>query len=184
MKILIITVSDREGSNSKYVAEVFANNINSLHNTVNIEYLDLSKTNIMPYVDQRNDQNPKYPEDDFVGCLQKVMNADKVLIFTPCYWFSHPSKLQIFMERFSQALRQFPNFKDKMRDKLWSVSVVSGSTPQIKIIHECHHEICSYLNMNFIAGPWFVAYEANELKNTKRALVNNQVTDFIKQIFD
>lgn len=185
MKIVTITVSDREGSNSKYVAQIFANNANYMCSEINIEHLDLAQAKIMPYTDQRNAKNPEYPADDFVDCIQKIMHADTVIIFTPCYWFSHPYKLQTFMERFSQALRQFPDFKDKMHDKLWCVSVVSGAEPQTKVIYECHREICSYLNMKFLAGPWFVAYEANELeKKVDTTQTIEFIDDFIKQICD
>ena len=129
-KIVIGTVSTRkEGSNSRYLAEILIEL--AMKKGCEVETIDFNEANIKPYVDSRDlGAAAINSEDDFESYLIKVLDADAFVLCAPIYWCSYPSKFQVFIEKFSAAMRKPElNFSERMAGKKWLYIMVSAEAP-------------------------------------------------------
>lgn len=192
MKIVVITVSNREGSNTVYAANVFKQLADG--KGMQVVTLDLSKMKIEPYADTREQKSPSYPNDDFVKCVKEILAADAMVTFVPIYWFSDRSaRLQNFIERFAEAeTKSDLPFKEKMKGKPWASVYVSGLDPRKdtqkdahkwgEAIYEIHRSTCHYLGARPVLGPWFEADAAKELESKKSKEVAAELKSFVENL--
>lgn len=187
MSIIIGTTATRIGSNSAYLAETFCEILQT--NDLKFEVIDFNKLNILPYQyqDQIPIQSPQYPKDDFIKTINKILDAKFLVWFSPVHWCGLARGFRDFQDRYSEARRRPElEFSKKMAGKTVSYVMVSGSSPakyaeSFWHIQETIHSF-AFTQTNFIRGSWFVAREANELKETQANKVKEEMQLFAKKL--
>lgn len=185
MDIITGITPNRAGSNSAYMAEVFAE-ILTAHG-VTFELIDFNKLNILPYQyqDQIKLQSPLYPKDDFFNTLNKIFAAKWLILFSPVHWCSLAKQFRDFQDRYAEAIhRPEWEFNKKMIGKTVSYAMVSGSDPTsyTEAFWHLQERNNNYVQTNFIRGPWLVARESNELRETNVSKVMAEMQAFAKKL--
>jgi len=185
-KIVVIKTSGRAGSNSSYAARVFCDLVVKEYSAATIEVIDLWQAKIERYSDQRFSEHPCYPEDDFIGIMQKVLAADVVVVFSPIYWSNLAPCFMDFQTRWSEALRRSElHFSEKMHNKIFSYVMVSASDPvhyasAFWTLQRSIHNY-SFVKTRFVEGLWFVADEPFALEK-QSAQVRDKMHLFLEQL--
>ncbi|MCO7128029.1 flavodoxin family protein [Sporolactobacillus shoreicorticis] len=94
-----------------------------------------------------------HENDDYQKLIRKQVLADIVLFVTPVYWYGMSSLLKLYIDRWSETLRDpsMPNFRERMRAKEVHLITVGGDEPYIKalpIVQQTQF-ICDFLQMKF-----------------------------------
>ena len=127
VKILVLYGSTRRGGNSDQLAGRL---VAGLPRTE----VYLSEKQIKPIVDQRHDPQGFTPvDDDYDAIVQQVLEHDVLLFATPLYWYGMSAPMKLFVDRWSQSLRDKRyDFKAALRQKRAFVVVTGGDNPRIK----------------------------------------------------
>lgn len=100
-----------------------------------VDSIYLSDFRIRPIEDMRHAEEG-FPnvEDDYNTVLSRMMQHDVLIFATPIYWYSMSGQMKLFVDRWSQTMRdpQFKDFKKEMAHKQAYVIAVGGDAPYIK----------------------------------------------------
>lgn len=102
---------------------------------IEVEKFYLKDFNVQPIVDQRHTaEGFKDINDDYNSIIERVLQHDIFIFSTPIYWYSMSGTMKLFIDRWSQTLRdsKFPQFKTSMSSKKAFVIAVGGDEPYIK----------------------------------------------------
>ncbi|MDO7345067.1 flavodoxin family protein [Bacillus stercoris] len=147
MKIAVINGGTRSGGNTDILAEKAVQGFDA-------EHIHLRKYRIQPIEDLRHDQDGFRPvQDDYDSIIERILPCDILVFATPIYWFGMSGTLKLFIDRWSQTLRdpRFPDFKQQMSAKQAYVTAVGGDNPKIKgllLIQQFEH-IFHFMGMPF-----------------------------------
>lgn len=147
MKVVVIHGSTRKNGNTEYLTYQAVPKEKGTH-------IYLRQHNIQPIVDQRHEENGfDSIEDDHKGIIRTMLAHDIIIFSTPIYWYSMSGPMKIFIDRFSQILRdpEFPGFRDELKKKKAYLIAVGGDTPSIKgipLIQQFNY-FCQFYNMPF-----------------------------------
>jgi len=128
MNITAFIGSSRIASNSEQLADYVLADIPH-------QKIDLKNITIKPIHDLRHDDNGfQFVDDDYDQIIQAFLTSDIVIFATPIYWYSMSGTMKLFIDRWSQTLRdpEYPDFKDTMSSKEAYVIAVGGDNPYIK----------------------------------------------------
>ncbi|GGF57021.1 flavodoxin family protein [Alteromonas lipolytica] len=103
MSIIIVLASSRRNGNTAKLAEVVAAPLNAT-------IMDLNDFNISCF-DYAHDNR----EDDFIGVIEKLVQARRVIFATPVYWYAMSAQLKIFFDRFTDLLTINKSLGRKLR---------------------------------------------------------------------
>lgn len=130
MSIAVIYGSTREISNTEWLTEKVIHGIP-------VEKIYLREFNILPIKDERHSEKG-FQEvfDDYNAIIDKVLKHDIIIFATPVYWYSMSGTMKLFIDRWSQSLRdtKYPNFRTDMAKKKAFVIAVGGDKPPIKAL--------------------------------------------------
>jgi multimeric flavodoxin WrbA len=126
-KILVFNGSSRENGNTDQL-------IHALLEGVPHTKIDLRKFSIEPIVDQRHAPGGFTTVCDDYDPIIELVRQHEVLVFaTPIYWYGMSGQMKLFVDRWSQSLRDARfSFKDEMKMKKAFVAICGGDDPYIK----------------------------------------------------
>ncbi|MGT8909106.1 flavodoxin family protein [Bacillus subtilis] len=147
MKIAVINGGTRSGGNTDVLAEKAVQGFDT-------EHIYLQKYRIQPIEDLRHAQGGFRPvQDDYDSIIERILHCHILVFATPIYWFGMSGTLKLFIDRWSQTLRdpRFPDFKQHMSVKQAYVIAVGGDNPKIKglpLIQQFEH-IFHFIGISF-----------------------------------
>ncbi|MEC1736817.1 flavodoxin family protein [Bacillus mojavensis] len=147
MKIAVINGGTRTGGNTDILTEKAVQGLAA-------ESIHLREYRIQPIEDFRHDSNGFRPVmDDYDSIVERILPCDILIFATPIYWLGMSGTLKLFIDRWSQTMRdpRFPDFKEQMSAKQAYVIAVGGDNPKIKglpLIEQFGH-IFDFMGMSF-----------------------------------
>lgn len=104
--------SSRKDGNSNIAVENLLKNLN-------VNFVNLYQSNIEKVTDNRHSKDSSFHNDDYEQILIKVLESDIIIFSTPLYWYSMSASLKLFIDRWTESLRdpQIDNFKEIMSQK-------------------------------------------------------------------
>lgn len=148
MNILALLGSSRKDGNTAYLAEKVLEGIEH-------EKIFLSDKQMKPIIDLRHsDTGFSFVDDDYEDLFLKFLKHDIVVFVTPLYWFGMSGPMKIFIDRWSQYLRdeRFDVMQEMSKKKAYVIVVGSSPGPQIEalpLIQQFSH-IFNFVGMEFI----------------------------------
>ncbi|QCR32557.1 flavodoxin family protein [Lysinibacillus sp. SGAir0095] len=145
MSIAVIYGSTRENGNTEWLTEQVINGLT-------VERIYLREYNILPIKDERHSE-AGFQEvlDDYNVVIDKVLQHDILIFSTPVYWYSMSGTMKLFIDRWSQTLRDKdrPNFREELAKKSAYVIAVGGDRPSIKALPmiQQFQYICDFFGM-------------------------------------
>ncbi|MCA0969270.1 flavodoxin family protein [Halobacillus litoralis] len=128
MKIAVLNGGGRNDGNTEMLAK-------RLVEGTDATWFDLKNYTIDAIVDERHDEDGFHSVNDDYDSLMKEVMAHDVLIFaTPIYWYSMTASMKLFIDRWSQTMRQpeYEDFRERMSGKKAFVTAVGGDQPHTK----------------------------------------------------
>ncbi|MEC1750601.1 flavodoxin family protein [Bacillus mojavensis] len=147
MKIAVINGGTRTGGNTDILTEKAVQGLAA-------ESIHLREYRIQPIEDFRHDSNGFRPVmDDYDSIVERILPCDILIFATPIYWFGMSGTLKLFIDRWSQTMRdpKYPDFKQQMSAKQAYVIAAGGDNPKIKglpLIEQFGH-IFDFMGMSF-----------------------------------
>ncbi|RYL92551.1 flavodoxin family protein [Sporolactobacillus sp. THM7-4] len=146
MTIVAFYGSIRDKGNSERLAEIALQDLE-------VTKVFLRDYHIRPISDWNQTELLKSEADDYPALIRKQMLADVIVFITPVYWYGMSSLLKLYIDRWSETLRDpaFPDFREKMKAKEVHLITVGGDDPYIKalpMIQQMEY-ICDFLKMKF-----------------------------------
>ncbi|WP_010648517.1 flavodoxin family protein [Oceanobacillus massiliensis] len=138
-------------------------------------HIYLRDYNIKPIMDQRHDESGfDAVEDDHKGLIDLMLSHDVIVFSTPIYWYSMSGPMKIFIDRWSQILRDpgYTHFRDELAKKKVYLIAVGGDTPKVKglpLVQQFNY-ICQFYKMSFEGYVIGRASRPNEILENKTAL--------------
>jgi multimeric flavodoxin WrbA len=127
--ILVLYGSSRRHGNSEALAD-------HLTRDLNCSRIYLAEEQILPIADKRHSPEGFSPvADDCDAIVGELMAADAVVFATPLYWYGMSGQMKLFVDRWSQSLRDKRiAFKQAMAGKRVYVVIVGGDNPRFKAL--------------------------------------------------
>lgn len=109
------------------------------------EFIDLSQFSISEF-----DYEARNHNDDFLPIIKRIQAYDHIVFATPIYWYGPSSKLKIFLDRFSDLLKDpLKDIGRSLRGK--KIYVVSSNGTAASTTFEKQFELISkYMGMEYI----------------------------------
>lgn len=161
MKILFINACIRDDkSRTLALAKYFISKYKAKYNDVKVDEIDLGKENIKPLLNKELKErdffvNNKVYNDKMFNYAKQFSKADKIIIASPCWDYSFPSILKVYIENICVLGITFKyDFKGSiglsMFDSLLYITTVGGydyNNDYIRTITKFlgkgkYHEIC------------------------------------------
>ena len=98
-KVLIISSSPREGGNSDTLCDRFLLGAQEAGHTVEKVFLNKCKINYCTGCGACYDSHSCKIKDDMESLLQKMINADVIVLATPIYFYTMAAQLKTFIDR-------------------------------------------------------------------------------------
>ncbi|MBH0230980.1 flavodoxin family protein [Halobacillus yeomjeoni] len=167
MKILKLLGSSRPDGNTEYLVNQSLEGVE--HTTIR-----LSDYHIKPIADMRHTAEgfPRV-DDDYEKLLKVFLEHDLIIFATPIYWFGMSGQMKVFIDRWSQYMRdnRFP-FKERIAQQKAYVVLTGGSDPKITglpLIQQFGH-IFDFVHMSFEDYVIGNAVKPGEIKRDEPAL--------------
>lgn len=147
MSILVLHGSTRKNGNTERLTYHAVPKEKGTH-------LYLRDYEVKPISDQRHDESGFDPVEDQLKLLIDAMLEHEIIVFsTPIYWYSMSGPMKIFIDRWSQILRDpdYKHFRTELGNKRAYLIAVGGDNPRIKglpLVQQFKY-ICDFYNMNF-----------------------------------
>lgn len=126
MGIAVLYGSSRKNGNTERLASLLVEGFDT-------DPIYLSDYRIEPIVDYRHTEPGPYPEDDYRKLIDRMLQQDTIVFATPIYWYGLPAHLKVFIDRWSQSLRENrADFLAKLSDKQAYVIAIGDDEPQVK----------------------------------------------------
>ncbi|MFD1851998.1 flavodoxin family protein [Oceanobacillus bengalensis] len=168
MKTVVIHGSTRINGNTEYLTYQAVPKDKGTH-------IYLRDHNIHPIVDQRHaEEGFDKINDDLKDLIDIILEHDIILFSTPIYWYSMSGPMKIFIDRWSQILRdpEYPHFREELRKKKVYLIAVGGDKPSIKgipLVQQFNY-ICQFYDMSFEGYVVGRASKPGQIVHDKRAL--------------
>lgn len=161
--------SSRNNGNSKVILDYLLKGTDH-------HFYNLYEANIEKVIDSRhikNSTNIYEHNDDYSKILNSVMTSDTVIFSTPLYWYSMSASLKLFIDRWTESLRNkhLGEFKNEMSKKKYIVIIVGGDNPIIKskpLIEQFGYifEFMNITNYSFIVGEGIEPFDVIKDEST------------------
>lgn len=168
MSIAVIYGGTRENGNTEWLTEQVINGIS-------VERINLREFNILPIKDERHTESGfQEVSDDYNQVIDRVLKHDILIFATPVYWYSMSGTMKLFIDRWSQTLRDknFPNFRAELGKKKAIVIAVGGDNPSIKalpLIQQFQY-IFDFFGTSFEGYIIGKASKPGEIQNDEKAI--------------
>ncbi len=168
MSIAVIYGSTRDKGNTEWLTE-------EVINGVPVEKFYLREYNILPIKDERHSEEG-FQEvlDDYSALIGKILKHDVLIFSTPVYWYSMSGTMKLFIDRWSQTLRDknHPNFREDLAKKSAYVIAVGGDRPTIKALPmiQQFQYICDFFGMTLESYVIGKASKPGEIQKDTKAI--------------
>ena len=168
MKLAVIHGSTRKNGNTEYLTYKAVPMDKATH-------IHLRDYHIQPIIDERHDKNGFQDVHDDHGKLIDLMLEHDVLVFsTPIYWYSMSGAMKIFIDRWSQIMRDpnYAHFRVELGKKKAYLIAVGGDNPHVKglpLIQQFQY-ICNFYKMSFEGYVIGKASKPGDIRNDVIAL--------------
>lgn len=176
--------SSRKDGNSAIAVENLLKNLN-------VNFVNLYQSNIEKVTDNRHSKGANFHNDDYEQILIKVLESDIIIFSTPLYWYSMSASLKLFIDRWTESLRdpQIDNFKEIMSQKKYLILIMGGDNPHTKaqpLVNQFKliFEFMNITNYRFLIGegnkPFDILNDSQfieELANINLALKKGDIYD-------
>ncbi|MFC7687017.1 flavodoxin family protein [Ureibacillus sp. GCM10028918] len=168
MSIGVIYGSTREKGNTEWLTE------ESIRG-VPVEKFYLREYNILPIKDERHTEAGfQEVADDYSQLIGKIIKHDVLIFATPVYWYSMSGTMKLFIDRWSQTLRDsnYPNFREELAKKSAYVIAVGGDKPTIKALPmiQQFQYICDFFGMTLDGYVIGKASKPGEIQRDTKAI--------------
>ncbi|MDA5107983.1 flavodoxin family protein [Brevibacillus sp. LEMMJ03] len=128
MKVLAIYGSSRANGNTDHLTDLVVEGLPCTK-------IYLRDKRIEAIEDRRHTAEGFQPvDDDYDQVISEVLSHDILIFATPLYWYGMSGRMKDFVDRWSQSLRDKPNFKEEMSRKKGYVIIVGGDNPRVKAL--------------------------------------------------
>ncbi|WP_087973733.1 flavodoxin family protein [Oceanobacillus rekensis] len=147
MKIIVFHGSTRDNGNTELLTYQAVPKEKGTH-------IYLRDYNVLPIIDQRHDESGfDVVEDHHKDLINQMLSHDVIVFSTPIYWYSMSAPMKIFIDRWSQILRDpgYVHFREELSKKKAYLIAVGGDTPKIKglpLVQQFNY-ICQFYKMTF-----------------------------------
>lgn len=168
MSIAVIYGSTRGNGNTEWLT-------GEAIRDVPVEKFYLREYNILPIRDERHtDAGFQEVLDDYNHLIGRILTHDVLIFATPIYWYSMSGTMKLFIDRWSQTLRDknYPDFREKLAKKSAYVIAVGGDNPAIKglpMIQQFQY-ICDYFGMSLEGYVIGKASKPGEIQRDAKAI--------------
>lgn len=168
MKVVVIHGSSRVNGNTEYLTSQAISMEEATH-------IYLRDHVVHPIIDERHaEEGFQEVIDDHKKLIDQMLAHDVIVFSTPIYWYAMSGPMKIFIDRWSQIMRDpdYTHFREGMRGKKVYVVAVGGDTPHIKgmpLIQQFQY-ICQFYGMSFEGYVIGKASKPGDIKNDSRAL--------------
>jgi len=135
--------------------------------------VDLANVSIQPIEDRRHHGGFLPIGDDYRQIVEEMLLHDDILFITPIYWYSMSTKMKLFIDRFSESLRDEElDFKRRMQGKRFHLIAVGGDNPRVKgqaLVTQFEH-IASFLGATLETAILAEGNAPGEVEQDKQAL--------------
>lgn len=153
LKLITCLYSSSRNEGNSYLAMKY------LLEGVNYKFINLYMSDIDKVIDNRHTINQLNHYDDYDAIVETVRKSETIIFSTPLYWYSMSSSLKLFIDRWSETLRdnKVKDFKKEMSQKRFIVVIIGGDSPMIKsqpLINQFKYifEFMNISNYEFIVG--------------------------------
>ncbi len=161
MNILVINGSPKKKGLTSRMLEIMQNEAVSAGNAVDVVYAhDLVVKPCLGCMVCRTKGKCVLPEDDSVRLLEKIKEADAVIIGAPCYWGNIPGQLKLVFDRMVYGMmRETDRFPEPLMPGKKCILVSTCTTPwpfnivmnQSRGAIKALREICRYSGFKIVA---------------------------------
>lgn len=168
MSIIVFHGSTRKNSNTEILTYQAVPKNQGTH-------VYLRDYTIHPIIDQRHDMDGFTPVDDHhTELIDQLLQHDTIVFATPIYWYSMSTLMKLFIDRWSQILRDpdYPEFRENLSKKTVYAIIVGGDNPFIKglpLIQQFQY-ICDFYKMHFSGYIIGKASKPGDILNDSKAL--------------
>ncbi|MYL30135.1 MULTISPECIES: flavodoxin family protein [Halobacillus] len=168
MKIAVLNGGSRQGGNTQMLTE-------KLVEGLEVTTFHLETYTILPIMDGRHDEGGFLPvDDDYKALMEQVMSYDLLIFATPVYWYSMSAAMKLFIDRWSQTMRdsEYGDFRERMAEKQAVVLAVGGDSPYMKalpLLQQFQH-IFQFVHLPFSGYVLGQANKPGEILEDSQAL--------------
>lgn len=168
MSIVVIHGSSRKNGNTQYLTYHAVPKEKGTH-------IYLQDHNIQPIIDERHATEGFHEvNDDHKDLIDQMLEHDIIVFATPIYWYAMSGPMKIFIDRWSQIMRDpdYTHFREEMKGKKVYVIAVGGDNPHIKglPLMQQFQYICQFYGMTLEGYVIGKASKPGDIKNDKKAL--------------
>ena len=159
-KYIIIFGSSRSNGHTRKAVDIAFENVDH-------EFLDLQHFSISEF-----DYEARNHDDDFLSVIEKMRAYDHIVFATPIYWYGPSSKLKIFLDRFSDLLKDpLKDIGRSLRGK--KIYVVSSNGTSASPTFEKQFElICEYMSMEYMGCyNYHSGEDKQQLSDSEQSLI-------------
>jgi len=172
MKILVLYGSSRRNGNSEALADYLTRGVECTR-------IYLAEKRITPIVDQRHTPGGFHPvDDDQDEIIGQMLTHDIIIFATPLYWYGMSGQMKLFVDRWSQSLRDSRiDFKNGMAGKKAYVVIAGGDNPRIKglpLVQQFQY-IFGFMGMEFAGYLLGKGGQPGEVLQDDRALADADI---------
>jgi multimeric flavodoxin WrbA len=183
MKILAINGSPRNNGNSSKIIEIFSKKLTEQKH--NFEQIKLDKINITGckacFSCKTRDKAECSIKDDMNNVLEKLQEADTVIINSPIYMWQVTAQTKLFIDRLMPFLK--PDFSSKLnRPKL--ICIYSQSNPNYEAYNDYFksmNNLFSFLGFDPL-NYWVISGDINNQDVWQNNEIETRINDYTKLI--
>lgn len=168
MKLAVIHGSTRANGNTEYLTYRAVPKSEATH-------IYLRDYHIQPIIDERHEENGfQDVYDDHTKVIDLMLEHDVLVFSTPIYWYSMSGAMKVFIDRWSQIMRDpnYTHFREELGKKKAYLVAVGGDNPHIKglpLIQQFKY-ICDFYGMSFEGYVIGKASKPGDIQSNHKAL--------------
>ncbi len=101
-------------------------------------------------------------EDDFIGIIRDfITNFDTMIMVTPIYWYTISGQLKVFLDRFTELLKDHKEMGRRLRGKSLALISCSNSDDVSSYFEKPISASAEYLGMNYLGYAHGIVNDTN-----------------------
>lgn len=178
MKILMINGSPRKNGNTIAALRQLEQELSPTHQTELLASYSYTVNPCLSCYQCAKNGGKCIQKDDTNILLDKISEADMLILGTPVYWWGMSAQLKLIVDKFIARVDAFQN----MPKKIVTVSVGASAVtdPQYRLIQEQTACIAEYLKWDYKASASFSAWQIGDLE--KQADFKEKIKELAEKI--
>lgn len=132
--LAILGSARSEGNTARALQRLFEN--------LPCEVVDLNQVRVAPF-----SYSQQYSDDDFIGIMERMVEAPLIVFATPVYWYSYSASMKQFIDRFTDLLYSRKDLGRRLRGRKVAF-LTTGYAPQPnEVIQAAFSSFCDYLGL-------------------------------------